>query len=154
MHSIEAFNLARHGTTPALRQLVGDIASDALLLANANSEVGVGGDVGRSLCALDRSTDPWTLEKQALAISYGEYADALLTTARRDTDATESDQAFIVCRKGSYEIEPTSEWDTLGLRGTCSRGFTIRASVDPDHLFPVPFSVVANAAAGRPDSSS
>lgn len=149
MHSIEAFNLARHGSTPALQALARDISADAILLANANSEVGVGGDVGRSLCALDRSTDPWTLDKQALAISYGESADALLTTARRDADAPETDQVFIICRRGTFTLDPTSEWDTLGLRGTCSRGFRIRAEVDPDLIFPVPFANVANDGGGQ-----
>jgi acyl-CoA dehydrogenase len=149
MHSIEAFNLARHGTTPALQALARAISADGLLLANANSEVGVGGDVGRSLCALDRSTSPWTVDKQALAISYGENADAVLTTARRDADAAESDQVFIICRRGSFTLDPISEWDTLGLRGTCSRGFRLRADVDPDLLFPVPFAVVANDGGGQ-----
>ena len=86
MHSIEAFNLARHGTTPALQQLQRDVAAERLLIANANSEVGIGGDVGRSQCALDRTTTPWTLEKQCLAISYGEHADLVFTTARRDAE--------------------------------------------------------------------
>lgn len=149
MHSIEAFNLARHGSSPALTKLLRDISADGLLIANANSEVGVGGDVGRSICALDRTSDPWTVDKQALAISYGDSADVIVTTARRDGDAPESDQVFIVCRRGSYTLEPTSEWDTLGLRGTCSRGFRIRADVDPDLLFPVPFSVVANDGGGQ-----
>jgi acyl-CoA dehydrogenase len=149
MHSIEAVILARHGTTPALQRLARDVAADGLLLANANSEVGVGGDVARSLCALDRSTAPWTLDKQALAISYGASADGLATVARRDDDAPETDQVYVVCRKGAYTLERLSEWDTLGLRGTCSASFRIRAEVDPDLVFPVPFSTIANEGGGQ-----
>ncbi len=85
---------------------------------------------------------PWSLDKQALAISYGEHADVILGTARRTPTPTESDQVFTVMRRSGSYAEPTSEWDTLGLRGTCSRGFTIRARVDPELLFPVPFAVV------------
>jgi acyl-CoA dehydrogenase len=149
MHSIEAHNLARHGTTPPLQALAMEISADGLLLANANSEVGVGGDVGRSLCALDRSTTPWTIDKQALAISYGDNADVVLTTARHDADAPETDQVFVLCRRGSFTLDPISEWDTLGLRGTCSRGFRLRADVDPDLIFPSPFAVVANDGGGQ-----
>ena len=149
MHSIEAFNLARHGTTPALQSLQRDLVTDHLLIANANSEVGVGGDVGRSLCALDRTTSPWTIEKQALAISYGDHADVVLTTARKDTDAPESDQVFLILRRPAFALEPTSGWDTLGLRGTCSRGFRLTADVDPELLFPVPFATVANDGGGQ-----
>jgi len=149
MHSIEAFILARHGTTDALTDFSREVASKQLLMADANSEVGIGGDVGRSLCALDDTKDQWTLDKNALAVSYGEYADAVLTTARRSPDASESDQVFIVCRLPNYTLEPLSEWDTLGLRGTCSRGFRIQANVDPDNVFPVPFATIANDGGGQ-----
>ena len=44
MHSIEVFNLARHGTTLTLQAVGREIASEQLLLANANSEVGVAGE--------------------------------------------------------------------------------------------------------------
>ncbi len=149
MHSIEALNLVRHGTTPTLMDLQRALAADQLLIANANSEVGVGGDVGKSLCAIDTGASPWTLDKQALAISYGEHADLVFATARRAPDATESDQVFCILRRPDLELEPTSEWDTLGLRGTCSRGFTIHARVDPDLVFPVPFATVANDGGGQ-----
>jgi acyl-CoA dehydrogenase len=149
MHSIEAFNLSRHGATPGLQALAREIATDNLLIANANSEVGIGGDVGRSNCALDTTSSPWTLDKQCLAISYGEFADVVVTTARRSADAGESDQVFIVAPKAAVRLEPTSEWDTLGLRGTCSRGFRLLADVDPDLVFPVPFAVVANDGGGQ-----
>ena len=149
MHTIEALNLDRHGTSPALRDFARDVAKDQLLLANANSEVGVGGDVARSICALDNGGEPWTVEKEALAISYGEYADAIMTTTRSSPDAAETDQIYIVVRRGSFTLEPISEWDTLGLRGTCSRGYRLRAEVDPGLVYPMPFANIANDGLGQ-----
>lgn len=149
MHSIDAFNLVRHGDTPALKEFASEIASGQLLLANANSEVGVGGDAGRSVCALDTASSPWTLDKMAQSVSYGEYADALVATARRGPDASESDQVYLISRRSQHQLEPITEWDTLGLRGTCSRGFRIRAEVSPDDVFPVPFAVVAGDGGGQ-----
>lgn len=149
MHTIEAFNLGRHGTSPSLRDFTREVAKSQLLLANANSEVGVGGDVARSICALNNEQEPWTLEKDALAISYGEYADAIMTTARSSSEAAESDQIYVVLRRESFTLEPLSEWDTLGLRGTCSRGFRIRAEVDPGLVYPVPFATMANEGLGQ-----
>jgi acyl-CoA dehydrogenase len=149
MHSIEMLILGRHGSTPKLQELAHDVASDRLLLANANSEVGVGGDVGRSICAVDCSTQPWTLDKQALAISYGASADGVVTVARRDADAPETDQVYVVCKRGTYTLEGLSEWDTLGLRGTCSRSFRIQAKIDPELVFPVPFATIANDGGGQ-----
>jgi len=144
MHSIEVSNLVRHGRTDAFHDLMREIASEQLLLANANSEVGVGGDVGRSICALEETAHGLRLTKQALAISYGEYADAIVATARRNAEAAETDQIQAVCRKPELELEPLSTWDAMGLRGTCSRGFRLVAKVDPDLVYPVPFAVIAS----------
>jgi acyl-CoA dehydrogenase len=149
MHTIEAFNLGRHGTTPPLRDFTREVAKDQLLLANANSEVGVGGDVARSICALNNVQLPWTLQKDALAISYGEYADAIMSTTRSSPDAAETDQIYVVVRRGSFTLEPLSEWDTLGLRGTCSRGFRIVAEVEPGLVFATPFGTMANEGLGQ-----
>ncbi|WP_460520005.1 acyl-CoA dehydrogenase family protein [Humibacter antri] len=149
MHSIEVFNLVRHGTTPALRAVLQEVANDGLLLANANSEVGIGGDVSRSRCALEQRDGGWHLEKDALAISYGEYADAIVTIARPNADAAETDQVMMVCRKRDATLERTSEWNTMGLRGTCSSGFHLSADIRSDALFPVPFSVISNDGAGQ-----
>jgi acyl-CoA dehydrogenase len=149
MHTIEALNLGRHGTTPALRDFTREVAKDQLLLANANSEVGVGGDVARSICALNDAQQPWTLVKDALAISYGESADAVMTTTRRSPDAPETDQIYVILRRGSFTLERLSEWDTLGLRGTCSSGFRIIAEVDPGLMFSVPFGTMANEGLGQ-----
>jgi acyl-CoA dehydrogenase len=149
MHSIEVFNLARHGTTPALRQVLRDVASEGLLLANANSEVGIGGDIGRSRCALEQRDGVLHLEKDALAISYGEYADAIVTIARPNPDAAETDQVMMVIRKSQYSLERTSDWNAMGLRGTCSSGFHLTADIDGDAVFPVPFSVISNDGAAQ-----
>lgn len=149
MHSIEAFILGRHGTSPGLKQLQRDVVDEGLLLANANSEVGLGGDLGRSICALDTTHEPYRLDKQALAISYGEAADVILTKTRRCLDADEGDQVFVACRKPAVQLEPISDWDTLGLRGTCSAGYRLLAEIDPTYVFPVPFASVANDGGGQ-----
>jgi acyl-CoA dehydrogenase len=144
MHSIEVSNLVRHGSSEPLQELLAEISAKQLLIANANSEVGIGGDVGRSICALEPTDDGVRLEKQALAISYGEYADAIVATARRDPDSEQTDQVQVVCRRGDLSLEQTSSWDALGLRGTCSNGFRLTANVDAGMIYPVPFAVIAS----------
>ncbi len=149
MHSIEVGNLVRFGTTGALPDLLAEIADTQLLLANANSEVGIGGDVSRSLCALEPGVEGYVLDKQALAISYGAYADAIVTIARRGPEAAETDQVMVVCRSSDLTLEPLSSWDTIGLRGTCSQGYRLIARVDPKLVFPVPFATIAARGAGQ-----
>jgi acyl-CoA dehydrogenase len=144
MHSIEVSNLVRHGASEPLQTFLAEIASKQLLLANANSEVGIGGDVGRSICAVEPTDDGLRLEKQCLAISYGEHADAIVATARRTPDSEQTEQVQIVCRRPDFSLERTSDWDALGLRGTCSNGFRLVASVDAGMIYPVPFAAIAS----------
>ncbi len=144
MHQIEVAYLARHGHTDALAGMLEQVASKQLLLANANSEVGSGGDVGRSACAIEVSGDRFSLCKDALAVSFGAYADAVLTTARRHPDAAPDDQIMVVCPREGLHLEQLSEWDAMGLRGTCSNGFRLRAEGDTALIFPEPFSAIAS----------
>jgi acyl-CoA dehydrogenase len=144
MHSIEVSHLVRHGASESLQALLAEIASKQLLIANAYSEVGIGGDVGRSICAVESTDEGMRLEKQALAISYGEYADLIVATARQTPDSEQTDQVQVICRRGAFALEQTSSWDATGLRGTCSNGFRLVASVEADMIYPVPFAVVAS----------
>jgi acyl-CoA dehydrogenase len=142
MHSIDVANLVRLASTDALRDLVREIAAVQLLCANANSEVGLGGDVGRSNCAIERTDGRLTLTKDALAISFGEYADLIFSCARRSPDSEATDQVQVICRRP--RLEPLSEWDAIGLRGTCSRSFRLVAEIDPSLIYPVPFPAIVN----------
>jgi acyl-CoA dehydrogenase len=42
------------------------------------------------------------------------------------------DQVLAVCLKPNLQVEPTGDWDTLGLRGTCSRPCHLTADVPAD----------------------
>ena len=144
MHQIEVAYLVHHGETPALRRLLGEVASGSVLMANANSEVGLGGDVSRSICALEHRDGRVHLEKDVLALSYAEHADAITVNTRRDPSAGESDQVMLVCGPGSFTVEATGEWDTLGLRGTCSSGYRLVADEDADMVLSDPWSTIIN----------
>jgi acyl-CoA dehydrogenase len=133
MHHIQVAAIVRHGT-PAMRERVYPllVAGD-LLLANAFSEVGLGGDGRRSICALEPIDGGFHLDKQASAVSYGQYADGVLVTARRTPDSPGQEQAFAVCLAPDVSMTPAGDWDTLGLRGTCSVPMRVVADV-PAHM--------------------
>ena len=145
----QLFVLSKYGTTESLRRVLKEVVDDQLLIANANSEVGIGGDVMRSITALEPEGDGWRFDKQALAASYAGNSDLILSTARRAPDATETDQVLTLLRTSTFTLEPTSGWDTLGLRGTCSSGMHITGHVTNDDLFPVPFAEIANGGGGQ-----
>ena len=80
MHHIQVAVLARHGQTEWAQDYLRTVATDELLLASATSEIGTGGDVRSSLCAIEPAEDRFTLRKQTPVISYGRKADCVLAT--------------------------------------------------------------------------
>jgi acyl-CoA dehydrogenase len=143
MHHLQVACVLRHGHTTALQEFMAEIASEQLLLASATTEVGVGGNTRQSICAVQPHKQGFQLEKAAGVISYGSYADAVLATARRNEDAPASDQVLVVCRAPGLSLEQTGEWNTLGMRGTCSPGFQLRATGSRDMILPVSFGEIS-----------
>jgi acyl-CoA dehydrogenase len=75
-------------------------------------------------------------------MSYGAQADGIVTTARRAPDAPGSDQVLVAFTKKDYFIERRSDWDALGMRGTCSAGFLLKAAGDRDQVLPLPYQTM------------
>lgn len=144
MHQIQIACLVRHGlTAPFQRGLLARIAAEQLLLASATSEAGVGGDVRSSVCAVERTGERVRLTKNAIVISYGEQADGILATARRAPDAPPADQVLVVALRGDYRLERTSNWDAMGMRGTCSDGFWLHVEAPADRLLPEAYAEIS-----------
>jgi len=145
MHQIQVACLVRHGTTePFYDYLSEEVAGRQALLASATTEVGVGGDVRTSLCAVEEHDGRMRLEKRSPVISYGQQADAVLATARRTPDSPASDQVLVLCQRPGLVLEPISGWDTLGFRGTCSLGFVLRAEAPTSHILPEPYADISS----------
>ncbi len=141
MHQIQVGCIVHHALgTPAFDAVVADLVENQLLLASATTEVGIGGDVRSSTCAVEVQGGSFTLVKKAPVISYAEAADAILVTARKDRDAGTHDQVQVFAYKKDCEIEPMCGWDTLGFRGTCSLGWTLTATCAADLILPVPYA--------------
>jgi acyl-CoA dehydrogenase len=121
MHAIQVACLVRHAQDATLERVVPGLLSGELLLANANSEIGLGGERRSSICALEPTDGGFRLEKRASTVSYGEYADGVLATARRTADSPPNEQVFAICLPPQLSLTPLGAWDTLGMRGTCSR---------------------------------
>jgi len=143
MHQIQVLCLVRHGSAEPIQELLRSIVTGQSLLASATTEIGIGGDVRTSSCFVEPAGDRITLVKNAPVISYGEYADAVLATARRSGDSPASDQVLVVCRREDLSLQPTSTWDTLGFRGTCSPGFMLRADAPADMVLTVPYADIS-----------
>jgi acyl-CoA dehydrogenase len=144
MHQIKVATIARHlDGAPWFEGFLREVAEQQLLLASVTSEVGTGGDMGRSIAAVTPAGDgAFTFEKQAPTVSYGAYADALITTLRRTPEAEANDQVVVLTRAAQTTLEPKGTWDPLGMRGTCSPGYVVRAELPAEQILAAPFSSV------------
>ena len=143
MHQIKAACIVRHSAeSPWHQDFLRRVARDQLLLASSTTEGQGGGDVRSSSAAIGRTSRRITLERAATVMSYGEQADAVVSTARRASDAAASDQVLVVFEKADYSLTRTQEWETLGMRGTRSAGFALKAKGSPAQMLPQPYAEI------------
>jgi acyl-CoA dehydrogenase len=145
MHQIQVASIVRHfDGAPWFDTYLRRLAQEQRLIASATSEVGTGGDMGRSIAALTVDADGGCFfEKQAPTVSYGSFADDILTTLRRSPDAEPGDQVIVLTHAEQMTLEPTGIWNPLGMRGTCSPGYLLRARFAADQMLPTPFAEVS-----------
>jgi len=144
MHQIKVSSLVEHGETSEWHEsFMRELAARQLLVASATTEAGIGGNLRNSICAIEIEGDTCRLTKDATVISYGAHADAIMVTSRARADAAPGDQVMTVFRKSQYELQKTVDWDTLGMRGTCSDGFLFKGEAPAVQIFPKPFAEIA-----------
>jgi acyl-CoA dehydrogenase len=140
MHQVKIACLVRHAGGNAWQEsLQRKIAENQLLMASSTTEGANGGNIRSSDAAIQARDSRVALERNGSVISYGEHADGIVTTARRNEAAANSDQVLVAFLKQDYTLERTQSWDTLGMRGTCSAGFVLRAEGEPDQILPEPY---------------
>jgi acyl-CoA dehydrogenase len=143
MHSIMTACVLRHrGQSGALERVLRGVARDQLLLASSTTEGKSGGNVRSSEAPVERDGERIGLERRATVISYGAYADGIVTTARRAADAEPTDQVMVAFLKSDYTLTRLQGWHTLGMRGTCSEGYTLKAAGSADQVIPEPYGTV------------
>lgn len=144
MHQIQVACLVHHAMdSELLRAHMALIAGEQRLQASATTEMGTGGDVRSSVCAVASDGNRFTLRKETPVISYGDYADDILVTARRHIDAPPADQVIVLVRRSDVDLIATSDWDALGMRGTCSRGYVLTASGPAEHILREPYADIS-----------
>jgi acyl-CoA dehydrogenase len=133
----------RHGRgSESIERLLRRLCAGQLLLASSTTEGQGGGNVRSSEAAIERREGRIHLERKASVISYGAQADGIVTTARRAADADSSDQVLVALLKEDYTLTRLQGWNTLGMRGTCSEGYTLKASAAEGQVLPEPYEII------------
>jgi acyl-CoA dehydrogenase len=136
MHQTKVACLVRHGAGSAYHEdLMRRVATEQMLLASSTTEGQNGGNIRFSSAAVEHAGTEISLVRNATVISYGAQADGIVTIARRDSDAAGSDQVLLAITKDDYTLERSVEWETLGMRGTCSAGFELKFKGSSEQIF-------------------
>src|SRR5580692_3320362 len=137
MHQTKVACLVRHGTGSDWHEkLMRRVAAEQMLLASSTTEGQNGGNIRFSTAAVEHAGTEISLVRNATVISYGAQADGIVTIARRANDAAGSDQVLLAITKDDYTLERSLEWETLGMRGTCSAGFELKFKGSSEQIFP------------------
>jgi acyl-CoA dehydrogenase len=145
MHQVQVACIARRCLSDSyLGEYLRNVARDQRLIASVTSEVGVGGDIRTSIAAVEVGASPGCkhLSKRGATVSYADYADAFLVTARRAPDASPQDQVLVLLLRENTALQRTSTWDTLGMRGTCSPGYDVSGAFRDYQILPAPFGEI------------
>ncbi|HEY4341140.1 MAG TPA: acyl-CoA dehydrogenase family protein [Steroidobacteraceae bacterium] len=143
MHQIKTACLLRHKrSNRTLEALLRRLCADQLLLASSTTEGQSGGNVRSSEAPVEYQGDRISLERRASVISYGAYADGIVTTARRSADAAGTDQVLVAFLKSDYTLTRLQGWDTMGMRGTCSEGYILKATGSAEQIVPDAYEII------------
>jgi acyl-CoA dehydrogenase len=143
MHQVKIACIVRHmGASASLHQLLRRLCAEQLLLASSTTEGQAGGNIRSSDAPIAHEGGRITLERKASVISYGAYADGVVTTARRAAEASASDQVLVALLKSDYTLTKTQGWNALGMRGTCSEGYMLKVNAAADQVLPEPYETI------------
>jgi acyl-CoA dehydrogenase len=143
MHQIKVACVTRHmGANAVLANMMRRLCAEQLLLASSTTEGQSGGNVRSSEAPVEHVDGRISLDRKASVISYGAYADGIVTTARRSADAAGSDQVLIAFLQSDYTLTRLQGWNTLGMRGTCSEGYTLKATGEAGQILPEPYETI------------
>jgi acyl-CoA dehydrogenase len=145
MHQIQVACMERSVTLESrLADYLRRAAREQHLIASVTSEEGVGGDLRTSKAAVAPAASGVEITKRASTLSYADYADSFLITARRSPVAAPGDQVLVLAEKHQVRLAPTGRWDALGMRGTCSAPQVITGVVPSWQVLPERFGDIAS----------
>lgn len=145
MHMSQALTLTRHaGRSPYLSALLQRSIDRQSLVASGTSEKGIGGDILKSLCTLDRKGDGrCSVEKESPNISFLDVADVVLATAQSVTETGAKRQVLIALTRDQIDADPGPTASLLGMRGIVNRPYRLRAEFPEDAIFGEDYPLIA-----------
>ena len=145
MHLSQALSLLRHGAgSPYLTAFTDRLIRDQALVASGTSEKSLGGDILRSVCAVEAGPDgALQVVKESPNISYMDHAQAVLVTAMRAEAKGRPTQVVIAAETARMELRPGRDARMMGMQGILNRPYAFTAHFGPEAIFADPHPVIA-----------
>lgn len=144
MHFIKVSSIVHFGKgVKKIEDYLRDLVKQQRLVGSVTSEEGIGGNLRNSIACILPDGDRFDLLKHSSCLSYGAYADDLLITCRKQQDSAASDQVVVLAIGDDYSLEQHGEWDSMGMRGTCSPPFTVTVNASLWQIFEPDFATIA-----------
>ena len=145
MHVSQALSLIRHGgQSPFFKALLSRMVRDQVLVASGTSEKGVGGDIFGSICEVEQApSGRLSVTKESPNISYLDHAGAILITAMNTAESGEKKQVLIAAERADIELVGGRVAGFLGMRGILNSPWTLKATFDPEAIFPTAYPTIA-----------
>jgi acyl-CoA dehydrogenase len=134
MHCQQVDCVVRYGSPQLQRELLPRIARGEVYLASVTTEPGSGGRLLSAQASLHDGPESLVVERDAPVVTGGRYADGFLVTMRDSPDASGNRVTLVYLDRSRTRLEPSGEWDALGMRATHSIGMRLSGSALPHHV--------------------
>ncbi|WP_159881524.1 acyl-CoA dehydrogenase family protein [Paenibacillus puerhi] len=133
MHCQQVAILMKHLYGAHRQELLHRLVSEQLYIASITTEKGKGGNIFSSISPLTKLGDEWLLQRTAPIVTGGQYGDLFLIYMNgNSSDHSAHDVVIALVERSNAKLTYTTNWNSMGMRGTGSVGMEIEASIE-DH---------------------
>ncbi|MFD7826735.1 acyl-CoA dehydrogenase family protein [Kitasatospora sp. NPDC059803] len=129
MHCQQVDCIVRFGSARLRDELLPRLASGEVYLASVTTEPGKGGHLLSGRAALNGAGEQLGFEREAPIVTGGAHAEGFLVTMRESPDAADHRVTLCYADRHQLSVAPSGAWNTLGMRGTESRGMKLAGTV-------------------------
>lgn len=138
MHCQQVDVLVRHASPRLAEAVLPRVADGSLYLGSVTTEPGVHGSLLSSASPVREDGDRLLISREAPIVTGGMHVDGFLVTMRSSETAADHSVSLLYADRSQLAVEPTSTWDTMGMRGTESHGLTLHGYVPDWQIVGVP----------------
>ncbi len=119
----------RHTET---RETIKKLHDDQALIASLTTEFGNNGDITKTKSIVEHTDDTYSMVKETPICSYLEEADAVMALSHFFDSDDKKRLGVSVFLSDQLDLTRLWDWDAIGMRGTQSHGFHVKANSTTD----------------------